>query len=89
MKGTPKLFLLTILYAAATLLHLALWTRYEALFPSYPEGFVRLIFNLCSFGRSYCGQENLEDLYFLIGSMINVAIIGLILYLILRLTKKR
>ena len=67
-----------------------LWIRYESFFPVYPEWFIFFLFSVCRPIENYCGQETLTDLYYLVGSTINVSIMVLVIYAIYHLiTSKR
>ncbi|WP_152681298.1 hypothetical protein [Oligella urethralis] len=65
------------------------WLRYEAYFPVYPEWFIHLLLRICHITQKYCGQETLYDLYFLSGSIINVSVLALSIYLIYRFLKSK
>ncbi len=89
MKKIGVIFLQLIVFFLAVLIHMFFWLRYEAYFPVYPEWFIHLVLRICQITQKYCGQETLYDLYFLSGSIINVSVLALSIYLIYRFLKSK
>lgn len=84
MKKVGMIFLQLIVFLLAVLIHMFFWIRYEEYFPVYPEWFVSFLSKTCRATQTYCGQETLHDLYFLSGSIINVTVLTVVIYLIYR-----